>query len=431
MLYNIKCRRHEINFIIYYMKAYIINIGDELLIGQVANLNASWIAEQLNRLGVEVVKIVVVGDNADEMSGAIKVATDEADIIFLTGGLGPTSDDKTKDVLCDYFGKKLVMHEPSLKDITELFKSRGWEVTERNRKQAEIPDGFKTITNKEGTAPGLWHEEKNKIYIAVPGVPFEMKLMMLDSILPEIEKKLSAPWVVHKTTLTQGVGESFLAETILQWENELPSSITLAYLPSPGLVRLRLSARGNYKKKLQKEIDEQLKKLQGIIPDIIFGYDSDTLESVIGNLLKQKGQTLATAESCTGGAIAQRITTVAGSSEYFKGSVIAYSNEIKKSFLDIPDEILIKHGAVSEETVVLMAENIRKKFKTDYAIAVSGIAGPDGGTDEKPVGTVWIAVASQNKTEAKKFQFGNNRLVNIERAVVTTLGMLRKAIINN
>lgn len=411
------------------MKAYIINIGDELLIGQVANLNASWMAEQLNKLGVEVVRIVVVGDQEEEIKDAITQAASVADFVFLTGGLGPTSDDRTKDVLCDYFGRKLVMHEPSLKNITDYFKSRGVEVTERNRKQAEIPEGCKAITNKEGTAPGLWLEESGKILIAVPGVPFEMKRMMFDTILPEIEKMLKAPWVVHKTILTQGVGESFLAENILQWENELPSNISLAYLPSPGLVKLRLSARGNDKKQLQKIIDEQVKKLQLVIPDIIFGYDTDTLETIVGNLLKQKGQTLSTAESCTGGAVAQRLTTVAGSSIYFKGSVIAYSNEVKKDFLDIPSEILEKYGAVCEAVVVLMAESIRRKFKTDYAIAISGIAGPDGGTPEKPVGTVWIAVATKNKTEAKKFQFGNNRLVNIERAVITALSILRKSII--
>lgn len=411
------------------MKAYIINIGDELLIGQVANLNASWMAEQLNKLGVEVTKIIVVGDKAEDISDAIRVAAPESDVIFLTGGLGPTSDDKTKDVLCDYFGMKLIMHKPSLNNITEYFKSRGLEVTERNRLQAEIPKGCKAVPNKEGTAPGLWIESDNKIYIAVPGVPFEMKAMMLNNILPEIEKLMKPPWVVHKTILTQGVGESFLAEIILNWENELPSNINLAYLPSPGIVKLRLSAKGNNEKKLLKDIEEQVKKLQGIIPDIIFGYDSDTLETVVGNLLKQKGQTLAIAESCTGGAVAQRITTVAGSSIYFKGAVIAYSNEIKKTFLDVPVEILEKLGAVSEAIVVMMAENIRKKFKTDYAIAVSGIAGPDGGTPEKPVGTVWIAVASPKNITAKKFQFGNNRLVNIERAVMTALNMVRKAIL--
>ncbi|MFH0865882.1 MAG: competence/damage-inducible protein A [Bacteroidota bacterium] len=412
------------------MKAYIINIGDEILIGQVANLNASWMAGQLNRLGVEVVKIIVVGDKAEEISRAVNVAIEEAEIIFLTGGLGPTSDDKTKDMLCEYFGRKLIMHEPSLKNITEYFKSRGVGVTERNRRQAEIPDGSKAVPNKEGTAPGLWIESGNKMFIAVPGVPFEMKAMMLDNILPEIEKLLKPPWVVHKTMLTQGVGESFLAEIILQWENELPSNISLAYLPSPGIVKLRLSAKGNDKKKLQKDIEEQVKKLQGIIPEIIFGYENDTLEMIIGDLLKQKGQTLATAESCTGGAVAQRITTVAGSSAYFKGSVIAYANEIKTDFLDVPAETLEKHGAVSEATVIMMAENIRRKFKTDYAVAVSGIAGPDGGTPEKPVGTVWIAVTSQNKTETKKFQFGNNRLINIERAVMTALNMVRKAILD-
>lgn len=411
------------------MRAFIVNIGDELLIGQVANLNASWMAEQLNRMGVEVVKIVVVGDTSEQISEAIEDAARTAEVVFLTGGLGPTNDDKTKEVLCEYFGTRLVMHEPSLKNITEYFRSRGVELTELNRRQAEIPEGCRPIPNKEGTAPGLWIEAENKIYIAVPGVPFEMKAMMLEHILPDIEKMLEPPWVVHKTVLTQGVGESFLAERIAQWENDLPSNIKLAYLPSPGIVRLRLTARGDDKEQLKNNIEEQIAKLKSVIPEIIYGYDNDTLEKVIGKLLSKMGATLAVAESCTGGALAHRIITVPGSSAYFKGSFVAYSNEIKTDFLDVPAEVLEKHGAVSEDTVILMAENIRKKIKTDFAVAVSGIAGPDGGTEDKPVGTVWIAVSSEKGTRAKKFQFGNNRLVNIERAVMTALGMLRKEII--
>ncbi|HNW98208.1 MAG TPA: competence/damage-inducible protein A [Bacteroidales bacterium] len=410
------------------MKAYIINIGDELLIGQIVNLNASWMAEQLNLVGVEVCKIIVVGDKEEDIKNALYVATMEADLIFLTGGLGPTNDDKTKDVLCEYFNTNLVIHEPSLKMITELFKARGWGLTELNRKQAEVPEICKVILNKQGTAPGLWFEQNEKIFIATPGVPFEMKAMMLEHILPAIEKLLKAPWVVHKTIHTQGVGESFLAEKIASWENGIPSHISLAYLPSPGLVKLRLSARGNDKMQLRKDINEQIKKLLEIIPDFIFGYDSDTIESVVGNILKEKNKTMSAAESCTGGAIAQRITSIAGSSAYFKGSVVAYSNEVKENILGVNPATLLKFGAVSEETVKEMAANARAKLKTDYSVAVSGIAGPDGGTPEKPVGTVWIAVASEKNIIAKKFQFGNNRLVNIERAGVTALSMLMKCI---
>ncbi len=411
------------------MKAIIINIGDELLIGQVTNFNASWMAEQLNTIGVDVLRIVVISDKEEEIITALKDAEKIADVILITGGLGPTNDDLTKETLCKYYNTRLIFDENTFNDIAGFFKQRGVPVTETNRKQAEVPENCIVIRNPNGTAPGLWFENNAKVVVATPGVPYEMKAMMMDSIIPMIETRMTDETIVHKTILTQGIGESFLADMIADWENKLPVHIKLAYLPSPGLVRLRLTARGNNKDKLKKEIEKEVVKLQSIIPDNIYGYDTETFEQIIGRLLTAKGKTLATAESCTGGYLAHCITKVPGSSLYYKGSVIAYSNEIKENILGINKETLLKHGAVSEETVKEMAENIRVKFNVDYAIAVSGIAGPDGGTNEKPVGLVWIAVASLEETISQKFQFGNNRQVNIERATVTALNMLRKILL--
>jgi nicotinamide-nucleotide amidase len=411
------------------MKAIIINIGDELLIGQVTNFNASWMAEQFNKIGIEVCRINVISDTGKEILNALKDAEKISELIILTGGLGPTNDDITKETLCKYFNTPLVFDKNTFNDIEGFFKHRGWAVSELNRKQAEVPKGCKVIRNTEGTAPGLWLERRNKIFIATPGVPFEMKAMMSDHIIPMLNKKLKGDTIVHKTVLTQGVGESLLAEMIAGWENALPENIRLAYLPSPGLVKLRLTVRGKEKNKLQRSINEEIRKLKKIISGKIFGYDDDTLEKIIGRLLKEKKKTLVTAESCTGGAIAQRITTIAGSSAYFKGSVVAYSNEIKENILEVKHKTLFKYGAVSEETVKEMAMNARQIFCVDYSVAVSGISGPEGGTKEKPVGLVWIAVASLKTCKVYKFQFGNNRLVNIERAVVTALNLLRKMIL--
>lgn len=410
------------------MKACIINIGDELLIGQVTNFNASWIATQLNALGIEVVAINVVSDRQNEISAAIDKAAEKADLVMLTGGLGPTNDDITKNVLCAKFKLKLVFSNEVFRDIKKLFAQRKWKLSALNKKQAEVPRGSKVIRNKYGTAPGIWITCKNKIFIAVPGVPFEMKGMMSDTILPSLGKMVKGQIVVHKTILTQGIGESSLAEMISSWEVQLPSFIRLAYLPSPGLVRLRLSAYGKDRKMLNAEISRQTKKILPLISDIVFGYDDETLESLIGHELIERGKTLSLAESCTGGFIAHRITSVAGSSAYFKGSIVSYSNESKVNFLGVKQATLLKHGAVSEQTVIEMAANCRKKFHADYAIAVSGIAGPDGGTKDKPVGTVWIAVASAENISAYHFLFGNLRMVNIERAAVTALHLLLKEI---
>lgn len=410
------------------MKAIIINIGDELLIGQVTNFNASWMAEQLNAIGIEVIRINVIPDKEEEIIASIIEAEKHADLVLLTGGLGPTNDDITKEILCKYFKTKLVFDEQTFQDISAFFVKRGFAVTDRNRKQAEVPDSCKPIRNTMGTAPGLWFEKNGKIFIATPGVPFEMKAMITDSILPLLEERMEGDVIVHKTVLTHGVGESFLADKIASWENALPSNIRLAYLPSPGIVKLRLTARGSNRDVLIKTIEEEVLKLQELISENIYGYNTDTIEQIIGKLLMQKGKTLATAESCTGGYIAHCITKVQGSSSYYRGSVIAYADEIKENLLDVKRKTLEKYGAVSEETVMEMAANVRIKLQADFSIAVSGIAGPDGGTQEKPVGTVCIAVASPDNIIAQKFRFDTNRMVNIERASVTALNMLRKVI---
>lgn len=411
------------------MKAEIISIGDELLIGQVVNANASWLAENLNLAGIKVNRISVLPDHPEELYTGLSEALERSDFIITTGGLGPTKDDITKNVLCRLFGSALVINEEILKQIEVSFSKRGWALIEVNRKQAEVPDNCIPLPNNMGTAPGLWFEKANKIFVSVPGVPFEMKELFSNQILPRLKARGISSSIIHKTILTQGLGESFLAGLIKEWEDSLPVNLKLAYLPQPGIVRLRITAEGKDEKALLGIVEVKVSELKAIIGKHIFGYDNDTLESVIGSLLKKRGKTLSTAESCTGGYIAHLITSVPGSSDYYKGSVISYSNEIKTGFLGVKEETLTRYGAVSEETVIQMAENIRKKFKTDCSIAVSGIAGPDGGTEDKPVGTVWIAVATTEKTITHKFLFGDNRMRNIQRASLSALNMLRLKII--
>jgi nicotinamide-nucleotide amidase len=407
------------------MIAEIITIGDELLIGQVIDTNSAWIGENLNMIGIKVHQITSISDDREHILKTLEEAETRADIILITGGLGPTKDDITKTTLCEYFDTRLVFNQDAYKNIETIFLQRGYTVTELNRRQAEVPANCTPIMNLNGTAPGMWFERNNKIFVSMPGVPFEMKTMMSEQILPKFTAKLNLGFIIHKTILTQGVGESFLAKTIEDWEDSLPKSIKLAYLPQPGMVRLRLTAIGNNKAEILNLIEEQDQKLRQLIPDYIFGYDNETMESVVGNLLKKHKMTVSTAESCTGGRIAHLITSVPGSSEYFIGSVVAYSNRIKEAELGVRAESLEKYGAVSEAVVREMAEGIRKKFKTDFSIATSGIAGPDGGTDEKPVGTTWIAVATPEKTITQKFLFGEHRGRNIHKAALAALNMLR------
>jgi len=411
------------------MTAEIISIGDELLIGQVINTNASWIAEQLNQAGITVYQVTTISDKREHILTTLRDAGKRVDIILLTGGLGPTKDDITKETLCEYFGSRLVFNESIFEGIKKLFGKRGFKISELNRKQAFVPENCIPVKNNAGTAPGMWFEKDGKIYVSMPGVPYEMKPMISDFVIPEIRKRFKVGSILHKTVLTQGWPESKLAAKIESWEEGLPENIKLAYLPSPGSVRLRLTATGNEKSTLEKQVRQEIEKLEKIIPGAIFGYDEDELHVITGKLLRDKNQTISTAESCTGGYIAHLITSVAGSSDYFKGSVVAYANEIKQHVLGVKEKSLIDFGAVSEAVVKEMAEGVRQKFNTGYAIATSGIAGPGGGTKEKPVGTTWIAVATPDKTIARHFLFGEHRERNIRKTALTALNMLRKEII--
>ncbi len=412
------------------MLAEIITIGDEILIGQIVDTNSAWMGVCLNENGIKVHQITSVSDNKQHIIEALDAATKRVDIILITGGLGPTRDDITKQTLSEYFNAKLVFNAEAFKDVEHVFKIRGREVTEINRKQAELPENCTALSNKNGTAPGMWFEEKGKVFVSMPGVPYEMKALMTNEVIPRLKKKFELPVIMHKTVLTQGIGESMLAEMIEAWEDSLAKeNISLAYLPSIGAVRLRLSTRGKDESTLKQVIDRKVKELQALAGNYIYGYDNETLEGILGNILSQKKKTISTAESCTGGYMAHMITAIAGSSEYFKGSVISYADEVKINVLGVKPETIEKHGAVSQETVEQMAANVRKKLNTDYSIAVSGIAGPTGGTPEKPVGTVWIAIATPDKVISRKFLFGDNRGRNIHLSAITGLNMLRKELL--
>ncbi|MFN8165030.1 MAG: competence/damage-inducible protein A [Bacteroidia bacterium] len=406
--------------------AEIITIGDELLIGQVIDTNSAWMGQKLNEIGIKVKQITSVSDSKDHIVSALNEAALRADVILITGGLGPTKDDITKKTLADYFNSDMVLNEDSLRVIEEIFRTRGRQITEINRLQAMVPRKCKVLVNKNGTAPGMWFDENNKIYVSMPGVPGEMKGLMQDAVLPALEKKFHLPPVIHKTILTQGIGESFLSDKIESWELSLPSHIKLAYLPAGGTVRLRLSGSGKEAETLKQEIQTEIDRVLPLIDEYVFGYDLETLEELIGKRLIEKGKTLSTAESCTGGYIAQRIVSVPGASAYFMGSVVPYSNELKEKVLGVDSAVINSFGAVSEQTVRIMAENARKLMRTDFAIATSGIAGPTGGTEEKPVGTVWMAIAGPEETFVQKLQLGTNRLRIIHETSNFALNGLRK-----
>ncbi len=410
------------------MKAEIITIGDEILIGQIVDTNSAWIAEQFNLNGIEIYQITSVHDRHDHIVEALKNAAEKVDLVVITGGLGPTKDDITKNTLCNYFQTKLVFHEATYEHIKTRFASRKIAINKLNRDQALVPEKCTVLFNKAGTAPGMWFEKDDTIFVSVPGVPFEMKYLVEHEILPRLLESGKTKAIYHKTVLTQGLPESILAEKIEGWENQLPKNIKLAYLPNPMLVRLRLSAMGDNKIALRNSVEKEIEKLKNIIAENIFGYNNETLAEVIGRELKQNGKKLAVAESCTGGFIAHLITSVQGSSVFFNGSVTAYSNQIKEDVLGVDSGVISEFGAVSEQVAKAMALGAKQVLKADFAIATTGIAGPAGGTADKPVGTVWIAVATQNNVIAKKFVFGNNRERNILRSSQTALQMLRKIV---
>ncbi len=410
--------------------ASIVTIGDELLIGQVADTNSAWMAQQLNKVGIAIKRRVAVGDSENEIVNILNEECKYSDIILMTGGLGPTSDDITKDVLNEYFGGKLIENADALNNVKYLFE----QIFKRpvslvNMQQAQVPDVCEVIQNKRGTAPGMIFRKEKKLYISMPGVPYEMKGMMEDVVIPLLEKEFELPAIVHRTMLTAGIGESALAEVIKDFEDHLPEEIKLAYLPSFGMVRLRLSVSGFEKKEIEKEINEQFASLKSLTKEYIVTDVDDALPVVIGKLLQSGNKKIATAESCTGGYIAHLLTSVPGSSKYYEGSIISYSNNIKQSLLGVDENTLNEYGAVSGQTVIEMLKGLLEKLPVDYGIAVSGIMGPDGGTDDKPAGTVWIAVGNKSKQETTKLSLRFNRERNIEVTGMMALNFLRKFIL--
>ncbi|WP_430973675.1 competence/damage-inducible protein A [Sunxiuqinia rutila] len=411
------------------MKAEIITIGDEILIGQVVDTNSAWMGEQLNLHGIEVFQITSVHDKHDHIMEALANAEKHADLVLITGGLGPTKDDITKKVLCDYFDSQLVLDESVLQRVTERLTKRNVAMNQLNKDQALVPDKCTVLTNSTGTAPGMWFEKNDTIFVSMPGVPFEMKSIMSEEVLPRLASNGKAKSIYHQTVLVYGIPESMLAEKIEHWEEALPDFIKLAYLPSQLMIRLRLSAYGNQMEQMQTEVHRQIDLLKLLIPENIFGYNGDTLAGVTGQLLARLGATLSIAESCTGGNIAHLFTSNPGSSAYLKGGIVAYSNEVKTAVLGVKPQTLEAHGAVSQEVALEMAQGAQQALQTDYAIATTGIAGPDGGTPDKPVGTVWIAVISKHNIKLERYTFAHNRERNILRSSQAAINLLRQLIL--
>ena len=437
-------------------QASIITIGDELLIGQVIDTNSAWMAQELNKAGIRVVRRVAVGDVREEIWTALDEEQKYADIILITGGLGPTADDITKPLLCKYFGGKMVVNEEARQNVLNIFTKLNRPIIERNLLQAEVPDVCTVLQNKRGTAPGMWFNKPHqtlsagqagspegeayedsanskgfKIFVSLPGVPHEMRGLMTDDVIPMLQKQFKFPTIIHKTLLTAGVGESFLAELVKDFEEALPKHIKLAYLPNYGMVRLRLSSTGFDKEATEKEVQQLFETLQSLVKEYMVTNQDETLEKVVGKLLVSGSKTMCTAESCTGGYIAHLLTSIIGSSKFYDGSVVTYSYKAKEDLLQVDKETLESKGAVSEEIVLQMAKGALKNIKSDYVIAVSGIMGPDGGTPDKPVGTVWVAIGSKEKIQAQKLYFRFDRTRNIQLTAASALNLLRKFILDN
>ncbi len=410
------------------MKIELVSIGDELLIGQTINTNAAWLGKEISQRGGEITRVVTISDEKEEIEDAIKEGFKRADVIIMTGGLGPTQDDITKQTVANFFGRKLVVHPPTLELVKLFFEKSQRTMLDVNRLQAYVPEGCDVLLNEIGTAPGMWMEDNQKILINLAGVPYEMKHLMNNKVFPKLEQYGLKKQQYSKTILVQGVGESFLADKMQSWENDIRSKgLKLAYLPSPGLVKLRItSLNGEQDSEL---IDDYFRQLEQAYPEQAFGYGDDTLPEIVGRLLIHSGQTVSTAESCTGGALGAAIVSVPGSSNYFNGGFLTYTNQLKHDLLGVKMHHFLIVGAVSKEVVEEMAVGGRLKAGTDFCVALSGIAGPDGGTEDKPVGTVWIAVASVNRVVAKKFLFNDSRARVIDRAVLSALNMLRNEIV--
>jgi nicotinamide-nucleotide amidase len=407
------------------VKAEIIAIGDELLYGQIVDTNSHWISQELDLMGVKVVRKTTVGDDRKDILAAFTAAESRADLILITGGLGPTQDDLTKPLLAEYFNCEIQEFPEAVEAITAFFKRRGREMTPLNILQGHLPACCRYVPNEVGTAPGMWFERNQTYWMSMPGVPHEMKKLMKDFVLPKLKEIFTLPVIFHKVVKTVGIGESWLADLIKDWENNLPTHIRLAYLPSLGHVKLRLTGFGTDRKTLEKEVESEIEKVLPLIDKYVYGFNEETLETAIAKLLKKEHKTIALAESCSGGYISHLVTSVPGSSEYFQGAVVPYHNQFKRDILHVAELTLATRGAVSEETVKEMAIGVKTLFNSDLGLASSGIAGPEGGTEEKPVGTVWICCAGEGFVETKKLQLTQDRMLNIQLTGVAVLNLLR------
>lgn len=415
------------------MKATIVTIGDEILIGQIVDTNSSFIAKSLDKIGVEINEMISISDDKSHILDTFSSLQNTVDLVIITGGLGPTKDDVTKKTFCDYFEDELIVDQEVLAHVTEMiegFYKR--PITQINKDQALVPSKCTVLHNQVGTAPGMWMKKGNTVFISLPGVPYEMKYLVENEIIPKVVREYKRPYIIHKTILTYGQGESLVSERIEAWESSLPEFLKLAYLPSPGSVRLRISARGTSKEVLELALEEYVISLDAIISDIIVGYEEEeTIEFQLGEMLKKAGKTLSTAESCTGGKIAASLTAVAGASNYFKGSVVSYATGVKIDVLELPESLINKFSVVSAEVASAMALGVKKIMKTDYAIATTGNAGPSKGDENAEIGTVFIAIATPNEVIVKEYNFGQPREKVIDRAVIKSLEMLKEEIFKN
>lgn len=409
------------------MKATIITIGDEILYGQTVDTNSAWIGTQLNLMGIEVLETYSISDKRAHILETVDRALSRSHVVFVTGGLGPTNDDITKNTLAEYFKCDLVYNADVYEDVQHLFHRRGLELLERNKQQAWVPEACEVIRNSNGTAPGMWFETNGHVLVSMPGVPFEMKGMVTDFVLPKLREKYELPLIEHRFIMTAGVGESRIAEKLIDFEEQLPKNVAMAYLPSHGYVKLRLTARGDNREEMQDTLDNLERELYQRLGDWIYGTGRDlTLEEALGKLLQKHNLTMGTAESCTGGYIGHRITTIPGSSAWFKGGIISYDNAVKEQQLGVSSSTLAQHGAVSEETVREMLGGLFEQIPVDIGIAVSGVAGPDGGTEDKPVGTVWVAYGKADDIRTKKLQLHKKRLLNIQLTATLGLNLVRR-----
>ena len=406
------------------MKAIVLSIGDELLIGQTINTNAAWIGQELSKMGSSVIEGLTISDDANSIIESVEYSINKVDVVIITGGLGPTKDDITKHTLARFFQTELEIHEPTLKKITDYFSSRKRPMLESNIQQAALPKNCIILPNNYGTAAGMWFEKNGKIVISLPGVPYEMKGIMTEEVFPRVKERFQLNSMYHKTILTQGIGESFLAEQLNDWETKVRSEgLGLAYLPSPGIVKLRISSpKGEKDKQL---VEDYLSEVKKSLPEAVFGYENETLPEIIGNLLRENNLKIGTVESCTSGLLANQIVSVSGASDYFEGSLLTYSYKLKEEILGISNATLLENGAVSEIVAIQMAEQGLKKLDVDICLSTTGIAGPLGGTADKPVGLVWIGLATKNGVKARKFQFGDNRERNLQMTVLSALNWLR------